>query len=334
MAKTIPDLQKSAKLMADDNRQRYGSWRTTGNNTAANPSDGFHHDCGTGLTRVIRNAISGNYNDNTPLSWYIWPDNDPSPYFDDYLVSHGFVRHNFNHQKALASGYEFVPVVGKHHVWAYWSTSKNLQFELNDGYKGCGAESPLSVDIHPTVVYPDAEFMYYPTGWDKGIQIKNGLQNEPEADGRWAYYTNGKIDESVTTVAQNVNGWWYVKNGYVDFSYWGLAQNRYGTWVINAGKVNFNARTGFYEGSVGDDYGFWYCKGGEVQIGLSDIIQDGYDGNWRYIKNGKFTEYNGIAYNKNGLWRVVNGIVDFTDGTFTEQITVKDGGVVTLPSQQ
>lgn len=334
MAKTIADIQKSAKMMADDNRHRYGSWRTTGNNTAANPSDGFHHDCGTGLTRVIRNAKSGKFTDNTPLSWYIWPDNDPSPYFDDYLISNGFTRYAFNHKKALASGYEFVPVVGRHHVWAYYSTSQNLQFELNDGYKNCGAESPLSVDIHPTIVYSDAEYMYFPTGWDKGIQIKNGLSNEPEKDGRYAYYTNGKIDTSVTGVYQNENGWWYVKNGYVDTSYWGLASNKYGTWVIEKGKVNFNAKEGFYEGTVGGDYGFWYCIKGEVQVGLNDIIKDGYDGKWRYVKGGKFTEYNGIAANKNGVWRVVEGVVDFTDGEYTEVIKVKGGMVMVSPSEQ
>lgn len=324
---TIQDLLVSAKYMANDNRYQYGKWSGKGNNTASNPSDGFHYDCGTAVTWVIRDALNGHKHDNTPFSTYIWPNNDGSPYFDSYLLNRGFTRYTYNKAKALASGYDFIPVVGRYHVWAFY---QKLQFEANDGYGSGGA----SIDIHNIIDYSDAKYMYFPTGWDKGIQIKNGLQNEPEADGRYAYYTNGKIDTSVTTVAQNEHGWWYVKNGYVDNSYWGLAQNRYGTWVINAGKVNFDAKTGFYEGSVGDNYGFWYCKGGEVQIGMSDIIQDGYDGSWRYVKNGKFTEYNGIAYNKNGLWRVVNGIVDFTDGTFTEQISVKGGGVVTLPSEQ
>ena len=332
MAKTIPDLQKSAKLMADDNRHRYGSWRTTGNNTAANPSDGFHHDCGTGMTRVIRNAISGNYNDNTPLSWYIWPDNDPSPYFDDYLVSHGFSRHPFNHQRALSSGYEFVPVVGKHHVWAYWSTSKNLQFELNDGYKNCGAESPLSVDIHPTIVYSDAEYMYFPTGWDKGTSLKNGLSEEPEKDGRYAYYTNGKIDTSVTGLYENTNGWFFVKDGYVADYYWGLAQGKYGWWVVEGGKVNFNARTGFYGLCISDtEYAWYWCVEGKMQENLNDVVKDPYDGSWKIVRGGRWIEdFNGIASNKNGVWHIVNGMVDFTPGAYEVTIQVNDDGYVVL----
>lgn len=333
MAKTIPDLQKSCKWMADHNEYKYGKWNIHGNGTSQNPGNGYRWDCGTGLSRCVRNAISGKMDDNTPMSWYTWPDNDPSPYFDDYLISHGFTRYKFNHERALASGHEFIPVVGYHHVWAYWSTSQNLQFELNDGYKGCGADSPLSVDIHPTVLYSDAEYMYYPTGWDKGIQIKEGLSNTAEADGRWAYYTKGKIDTSVTGVFQNVNGWWYVKDGYVDFSYYGLASNQWGTWVIDAGAVNFNAREGFYEGYHNGVYGFWWCEHGEVQ-NKSDVLKDPYDGNWRYVKDGMFTAYNGIAANENGIWRIVDGIVDFTDGKYAADVLVKGGMVIVSPKEQ
>lgn len=316
------ELQVSAKYMADNNRYQYGKWSGAGNNTAANPSDGYHYDCGTGLTWVIRDAKNGHKHDNSPFSWYIWPNNDGSSYFDNYLLNNGFTKYKFDKAKALASGYHFIPVVGRYHVWAWYDVTQDLQFELNDGY-GSGNKS---VDIHKTVYYSDALYMYFPTGWEKGIQIKNGLQNESEKDGRWAYYTNGKIDTSVTTVAQNENGWWYVKNGYVDFTYWGLAENKYGWWVIEGGKVNFNAKTGFY----GNEYGWWWCESGQVQFGKNDIVQDPYDGQWRYIRNGRWIEdFNGIAANKNGVWRVVNGIVDFTEGEFN--ITIKtdsSGGVI------
>lgn len=167
------------------------------------------------------------------------------------------------------------------------------------------------------------QYIYVPAETKKD----NGLQDKPEADGRWAYYTDGKVDTSITTVAQNKNGWWYVKDGYVDFEYWGLASNEYGTWVIKDGKVDFSAY-GFYEGTVNDVYGYWWCEGGQVQTSKNDIIKDPYDNNWRYVRNGKFIEYNGIASNKNGLWRVVDGIVDFTEGDFDVTIQVRNGGYV------
>lgn len=329
MAK-ISDLQVSAKYMANDNRYQYGKWSGKGNNTAANPSDGWHYDCGTALTWVIRDALDGHKHDNSPLSWYVWPNNDGSSYFDNYLLEHGFTRYKFNVEKAKASGYGFIPVVGRYHVWAFYDANADLQFEANDGY-GSGA---ASIDIHKTILYSDALYMYFPTGWQKDEVKKNGLSNEPEKDGRYAYYVDGKIDTSVTTVAQNEHGWWYVKNGYVDFGYWGLASNRYGLWVIEGGKVNFDARTGFYEGTVNGEYGFWWCEGGQVQTGKNDVLRDPYDGNWRYVRGGKFTEYNGIASNENGLWRLVNGIVDFTDGEFDVKIQVKDGYVIHNPKEQ
>lgn len=321
----IIDLQIAMKYMANDNRYQYGRWNTYGNNTASNPSDGYHYDCGTALTWCIRDALNGHQHDNTPFSTYIWPNNDGSAYFDAYLLNRGFKRYKFDHQKALASGYPVVPVVGSSHVWAYYDTSQNLQFEANDGY-GSGA---ASIDIHKTIVYSDSKYMYFPEAWEN--TKPNGLQDQPEADGRWAYYTNGKVDTSVTTVAQNINGWWYVKNGYVDFSYWGLAQNDYGWWVIEGGKVNFDAATGFY----GNEYGWWWCEGGCVQFGKNTLVLDAYDGSWKYVRGGRWEpEYNGITQNEYGIWRVVNGVVDFTDGTYQLPIRVVGGHVAVDPAEQ
>lgn len=323
------ELQISAKYMADNNKYQYGKWSGAGNNTAANPSDGWHYDCGTGLTWVIRDAKNGHKHDNSPLSWYIWPNNDGSSYFDNYLLNNGFTRYRFDKAKALASGYHFIPVVGRYHVWAWYDVTQDLQFELNDGY-GSGNKS---VDIHKTVYYSDALYMYFPTGWEKGgIQIKEGLQNDPEPDGRYAYYTKGKIDTSVSGVYENASGWWFVKDGYVATYYWGLAQNKYGWWVCEAGKVNFNAKTGFYGLAISDtEWGWFWCEGGKLQEDKNDIVQDPYDGQWRYIRKGRWIEdFNGIAANKNGVWRVVNGVVDFTEGEFDVKIKTNSDGMVIL----
>lgn len=174
------------------------------------------------------------------------------------------------------------------------------------------------------------QYIYYPA-----VVKKNGLQNEPEPDGRYAYYTDGKIDTSVTTVAQNAYGWWYVKNGYVDFTYYGLASNDNGWWVIQGGKVNFDAKKGFYEGTVKGTYGFWWCDGGKVQFNLDDIVKDPYDNNWRYVKGGRFIDtFNSISANSNGVWRLVDGVVDFTDGAYDVKVTVKGGRVMITPAQQ
>lgn len=176
--------------------------------------------------------------------------------------------------------------------------------------------------------YQNANYQYV---YIPNTEKKDGLQDKPEADGRWAYYTNGKVDTSVTTVAQNCNGWWYVKNGYVDFTYNGLASNKYGTWVIVNGKVDFSAR-GFYEGTYKLKYGWWWCEGGEVQF-ISDIVKDPYDGDWKFVKDGCFTEYTGIASNKNGLWRLERGVVSFTDGSYEVKVKVMGGYVLHKPDE-
>lgn len=177
--------------------------------------------------------------------------------------------------------------------------------------------------------YQNANYQYV---YIPNTEKKDGLQDKPEADGRWAYYTNGKVDTSVTTVAQNCNGWWYVKDGYVDFTYNGLASNKYGVWVIVNGKVDFSAK-GFYDGTIKLKYGWWWCEGGQVMTDMYDIIKDPYDSNWKYVKGGCFTEYTGIASNKNGLWRLEKGIVSFTDGEYDVKIKVIGGHVANKPDE-
>ena len=166
MAKNIIDLQIAMKRIADDDRNVYGSWKTTGNNAAAYPSDGYHWDCATALSAAIREALEGKPS-NRALTTYAWPNNDGSAYFDSYLLNNGFTRYPFDHQKALNSGYEVVVVIGTKHMWAYYSTSQNLQFEANDSRSN-------TIDIHKTVVYNDAKYMYYPTGWSKGSSVSAG----------------------------------------------------------------------------------------------------------------------------------------------------------------
>lgn len=93
---------------------------------------------------------------------------------------------------------------------------------------------------------------------------KDGLQDAPEKDGRWAYYKDGKIATNVTTVAQNINGWWHVKNGYVDFKSNTIAHNENGWWKIVNGKVDFN-----YNGIAQNENGVWFVKNGKVDFSVN-----------------------------------------------------------------
>lgn len=160
------------------------------------------------------------------------------------------------------------------------------------------------------------------------------LANTPAEDGNWYYYTNDSTDESITTVANNINGWWYVSNGKVDFNYNGFASNRNGDWYCENGKVNFDVNDIIY-GEVKGINGWWYVANSKVIYGIETVAQrkaygwwfigkDGKvdfsmntvahnDNGWWVIENGKVNfGYNGLASNQNGLWYCVNGKVDFS----------------------
>ena len=112
------------------------------------------------------------------------------------------------------------------------------------------------------------------------------------------------------TVEQNNNGWWYIdKNGKVDFTFTGIAKNRYGSWYCKKGQVQFGM-TSVVE-SKGDYNGWYYVKKGELQIGQKTVEQNAYG--WWYIdKNGKVDfSFTGIAANQHGEWYIENGKVDF-----------------------
>jgi len=134
-----------------------------------------------------------------------------------------------------------------------------------------------------------------------------GLANYRNSNG-WFYITNGKVDRSVTTVAQNKNGWFYVKNGKVDKSYTGFAKNSKGSWYVKSGKVSKTAN-GVYKdstGAIGAKENWYYVKNNKVQYNFTGIASNS-KGNW-YIKNGKLDRsYNG-SYTYNGTtYTVKNG---------------------------
>lgn len=156
-----------------------------------------------------------------------------------------------------------------------------------------------------------------------GTSLANGLTNEPDKDGRWPYYKNGKVDTSVTTVALNKNGWWYVKDGYVDFTFNGIASNSNGSWKIKDGAVDWG-----YTGIANWGDGTWQRVVGGRATKDSGVFQN--ENGWWYVKDGIVDfKYNGIAQNENGIWRIVNGKVDFADGIYEAKVIIKGGRVIT-----
>lgn len=135
------------------------------------------------------------------------------------------------------------------------------------------------------------------------------IESQSEYNG-WYYVKKGKLQTGQTTVEQNNNGWWYIdKDGKVDFSFTGIAKNRCGSWYCKKGQVQFGM-TSVVE-SKGDYNGWYYVKKGKLQIGQKTVEQNAYG--WWYIdKNGKVDfSFTGIAANQHGEWYIENGKVDF-----------------------
>lgn len=154
----------------------------------------------------------------------------------------------------------------------------------------------------------------------------NGIVKGP--DGKWAMYTNGKVNTSYTGIAKNQYGWWRVKNGYVDFNANGIYRNEYGWWKTTNGKVTFD-ETGIFKNEYGwwrvvnskvdfkasgiykNQYGWWKTTGGKVTFKENGVFKNEYG--WWKVQNSKVDfGFTGIAKNQYGRWYVKNGKVDFT----------------------
>lgn len=102
----------------------------------------------------------------------------------------------------------------------------------------------------------------------------------------WGYIENGKVNTSKNGVYGNMNGWYLVKNGKVDFSANGLK---------NVGGTIYS-----------------FSGGKRVFTDNGTVLQYG-NGDWRYMVDGEWkSNYTGFAGNKNGVWRIKDGKVDFT----------------------
>ena len=146
-------------------------------------------------------------------------------------------------------------------------------------------------------------------------ETKDGLANQPAADGNWYYYKDNQVAADYTGLAQNVNGWWYVRNGAVDFGANTVAQNEYGWWKVTNGAVDFN-----YTGIAQNENGWWRIENGKVNFDYTGLAQN--ENGWFYLQGGAVNfNYTGLAKNDQGVWYVRNGKVDFDySGNITARV--------------
>lgn len=134
------------------------------------------------------------------------------------------------------------------------------------------------------------------------------------ADGKWALYKDGKVQNSYTGIAQNNFGWWRIVEGYVDFNATGIYQNEFGWWRVENGKVNFEA-----DGVYRNEYGWWKTTDGKVTFHETGIYQNE-NGWWRTVDSKVDFSANGIYQNEFGWWKTTNGKVTFVeDGVYQNE---------------
>ncbi len=172
-------------------------------------------------------------------------------------------------------------------------------------------------------------------GGSDGTTEDNGFHQDPDS-GDWYYYTDGRVDTSVTevvkgtvddmpgwwnvvdgkvtrveTVAKNSNGWWYIDaNGMVDFSYNGFAENENGLWYCEDGKVTFAKQDILKDttGAIGDTGAWYYVIDSQVQTDFTGLGNFRNANGWWYITKGQVDfSYNGVDKNKNGWFYVTDG---------------------------
>ena len=166
----------------------------------------------------------------------------------------------------------------------------------------------------------------------------------------WWYCKNGVVDFSIDNCmisgkANSINASWYVDNnkvvvpavinvgnkwGYVDknyninTSYTGFGQNANGWWYIEDGVVTFK-KTDVINGTVKYQSAWWNVINSKVTPGPT--VSKNANGWWYVDQSGKVDfSYTGFANNKNGIWYVNKGKVNFAvDGVYYGRINGDNG---------
>ena len=154
-------------------------------------------------------------------------------------------------------------------------------------------------------VSPNAFLIYDNTAYLSGNEAgKSGLAKDE--NGIWYYYTNGKIDTSVTNLIYYNGSYYYVEKGKLNWDYTSLFLYKGNWYYVEKGKVNFGVTTLCkYNGS------WWYVRNGSVDFSATTLCK--YNGSWWYVRNGSVDFSATTLCKYDGKWYYVNkGVVDFS----------------------
>lgn len=196
-----------------------------------------------------------------------------------------------------------------------------------------------------TLRYDGKELVYAVEVAEPDYSQLNGLATG--ADGKLAYYVNGKVDTTMNGLLYNEPTWYYLTDGYVNYDYCGLVSNDAGTWYVKNGVIDFTYTDLFcaadawyyvmdgrvtteYTGLVTNSAGVWYVEGGKINQSYTGLVCDATG--WWYVMDGRVTtEYTGLVSNEEGLWYVENGMINWNHTGLVSDITgwyyVLDGRV-------
>lgn len=229
-----------------------------------------------------------------------------------------------------------------------WISDSNgvVDFKAVGLHKVTEDESKISGLYEDDIVYiKDGKVQSNLTGV---VKISKDTLQESLGLSDTVYVKNGIVSDeynvSEPTVVKGIDGkWYYITEDGIDVNpstaYTGVAKNAYGTWYVSLGTVKFNA-TGFYTDDEGKTYYFVNSKLATDKTGLvracnivgggadttkyiekgivtakktNDNVVKGVDGVWYYVNDSGLvdTSFTGLAENKNGVWYVEKGRVDF-----------------------
>ena len=136
-------------------------------------------------------------------------------------------------------------------------------------------------------------------------QIEVGAEGlYKDADGKWNYYTNGKIDTEFTGLVKYKTNWVYVVKGRLNSSYTGLVKYKTNWVYVNKGKLDAT-----YTGLVKYKSNWVYVKKGKLDATYTGLVK--YKTNWVYVSKGKLNAtYTGLVKYKSNWVYVAKGKLD------------------------
>lgn len=179
----------------------------------------------------------------------------------------------------------------------------------------------VRTEVTGLVISTDGNWYYLSSG-----QVRTDVTGlVMDTDGQWYYVSSGRVRTDVTGLVQNTDGnWYYLSSGRVRTDYSGRVWYNNNCYIVKYGALDTAAN-----GIIVDEGVQYYASYGQIQLGLTGLVQN-VDGRWYYISSGQVrTDYSGLAlYNdhwfviKNGMLDTAfNGLYDYNN----EQFLFTDG---------